>query len=180
MTEFKISIGMSTNTIKSNIDKLPHVSDKTKKLILNFCKNDLDHKVSNDIELAMLNSWANGSSKVPMPQKPSEISKSSYNIQEKHNTKSIKTYSYLTAKDASPDYFSYINYGDSAETHIESYNRKFNDLLIDKDGDGYADERHYYNGGDPRYSGADYYIDKNLNGNMELTDKNDIYYKYKY
>ena len=174
MTEFKISIGMSTNTIKTNIDKLPNVSDKTKQLILNFCKNDLDLKVSNDIELAMLNSWANGSTKVLMPQKPSEISESSYQSQEKYNTKSKKIYSYLTAKDVAPDVFSYCKDSNKAVTHIQSYNREFNDLLIDKDNDGYADERHYYTGGDPRYSDGDYYIDENLDGNMQQVYRNDI------
>ena len=174
MAEFKISIGMNTNTIKDNIDKLPNVSDKTKLLILNFCKNDLDGKVSNDIELTILNSWANGSTKVPMPQKPSEISKSSYQAQEKYNSKSSKIYSYLTAKDVAPDVFSYWKDRNRAETHIQSYNREFNDLLIDKDVDGYADERHYYSGGDPRYCDADYYIDKNLDGKMQQVDHNDI------
>ena len=174
MTEFKISIGMSINTIKNNIDKLPNASDKTKQLILNFCENDLDHKVSNDIELAILNSWANGSSKVPMPQKPSEISKSSYQTQEKYNTESRKIYSYLTAENTAPDVFSYWKDRNRAELHIQSYNREFNDLLIDKNGDGYADERHYYTGGDPRYWDGNYYIDKNLDGKMQQVNSNDI------
>ena len=64
---FELRIGMTTQQVMSNISRM-NATDKTKQMIINFCNNDQDKKISNEIELAMLNSWANGSEKVPMPK----------------------------------------------------------------------------------------------------------------
>lgn len=53
----------------SNISRM-NATDKTKQMIINCCNNDQDKKISNEIELAMLNSWASGSERVKMPTKP--------------------------------------------------------------------------------------------------------------
>lgn len=63
---FKLTIGMTTQQVMSNISRM-NATDKTKQMIINFCNNDEDKKISNEIELAMLDSWANGSEKVKMP-----------------------------------------------------------------------------------------------------------------
>lgn len=63
---FELRIGMTTQQVMSNISRM-NATEKTKQMIINFCNNDQDKKISNEIERAMLNSWASGSEKVKMP-----------------------------------------------------------------------------------------------------------------
>ncbi len=64
---FDLRIGMKTQQVLSNINRM-NTTDTTKQKIINFCNRDHDKKISNVIELTMLQSWANGSDKVPMPK----------------------------------------------------------------------------------------------------------------
>lgn len=64
--DFVLKIGMTTQQVMQNIGNM-NANDKTKQLIINFCNNDHDKKITNEIELAMLDSWSKGSEKVKMP-----------------------------------------------------------------------------------------------------------------
>ena len=48
--DFEFRIGMTTQQVMSNISRM-NVTDKTKQMIINFCNNDQDKKISNEIEL---------------------------------------------------------------------------------------------------------------------------------
>ena len=64
---FTLKIGMTTQQVLSNISKM-NTTDSTKQKIINFCNRDHDKKISNVIELTLLQSWASGSEKIPMPK----------------------------------------------------------------------------------------------------------------
>ena len=65
---FELKVGMTTQQVLQNINRW-NTTAKTKQFIINFCNSDHDKKITNDIELTMLNSWASGSEKVKMPDK---------------------------------------------------------------------------------------------------------------
>ena len=141
MTEFKISVGMSTNTIKNNIDKLSNVTNKTKQLIFNFCKNDQDHKVSNEIELSMLESWANGSEKVKMPT-PEGMQKLETNTPIGYSFFGLINENKSLYRASKNRLFQlYQNYAASSHYADGTANSPILDVLNDKDQDGYADSR---------------------------------------
>ena len=66
MADFGFKIGMSVNEVKTLLAKVK-VTNETKSLILSFCENDLDKKISDDIELNLLNTWASGEKEINMP-----------------------------------------------------------------------------------------------------------------
>lgn len=129
---FNISIGMSTQSIMGNLCKIKGATDKTKQMIINFCTSDLDGKVTNDIELSMLNAWANGQEQVPMPQKPS--GKGWVKNTGDETTRYYKGNQVF-------EYGIDIYKGKSIRTDIMEAGNIYSDTLIDEDQDGYADKR---------------------------------------
>jgi len=138
---FGLKIGMTTQQILSNINRM-NTTDKTKQNIFNFCKYDSDGKITNIIELTMLESWANGSEKVPMP-------------------KTLEQY------DGFGDGFKEVK--KCSVTNGEPGNK---DVLIDSDKDGFADSRRAYTTKIGQNNGRKLWLfeDKNLNGILEYND----------
>ena len=131
-------IGMSTNEVKSLLAKT-QATEKTKQLIINFCNNDIDHKITDEIELHMLNTWASGQEKIPMP-KYEQVGKVA------HFLKAASSYLGIDAvlERNCNNKTSHIRTEESAVggalTHIEFKNS----YLHDNDGDGYADKYESY------------------------------------
>lgn len=135
------SIGMTKQAVLSKLDGTK-ASAKTKQSIQNFWKTDEDGKITNEIELAMLDSWANGSEKVKMPTRgEKEISKDVLRDSEYETI----THEY-TSGSGKGDVF--VSCKDFCEKKIiqhtvfwNRYGSEYHDYLTDNDGDGYADNR---------------------------------------
>ena len=143
MVDFKINIGMSTNTILNNLDKLTNATNKTKKLIFNFCQNDQDKKVTNEIELAMLDSWASGSEQVKMPsaKKMQEVKNQPIGYELMGSDKG-RTHVYRASNNRLFGTITNNNANIAYASHkINSKNFSKIDYLCDKNKDGYADYR---------------------------------------
>lgn len=167
---FKLTIGMTTQQVMSNIDRM-NATDKTKQMIINFCNNDEDKKISNEIELAMLDSWANGSEKVKMPSADGKKRISSKEaitrgvIFDKIDNKASyyrgarnSVFGTLTRDGSAVAYSSrYINYNPTV------------DELRDTDNDGYADLRFTSSNESPDYNTEIYttYADTDLDGKYD-------------
>ena len=170
---FELKIGMTTQEVLQNIGKL-NTTAKTKQFIINFCNNDQDKKITNDIELAMLNSWANGSEKVKMPpKKPSgkgwETSDGVFYERtlrdSKGNGYAEETYDSQKRGDKKGRftlwmYNDAMKYWDNPKKNPTIYPR---DQIFDTNNDGYADYRVY--GTDNARTGVSTFIyDNNLDG----------------
>ena len=173
---FELRIGMTTQQVMSNISRM-NATDKTKQMIINFCNNDQDKKISNEIELAMLNSWASGSEKVKMPtaDRMNKVNMSQVSISTTGVNDDGTDYKYYRTNNKNR--FLGISSDNSiVHTTIDIYNHnsKTNkctnvmDALTDNNGDGYADIRstHYsnINNEDEETYFTTNYIDNNLDG----------------
>lgn len=156
MGEFKINIGMSTSDIMKNINNLKNSTKTTRQNIINFCKQDVDGKVTNTIEYTMLNAWISGSEKIPMPQKPVE-----------------QGYKYIDDKyvNSQNDTFYQKTRSQNTNDNLFIYETKdgYCDTLADSDNDGYADNRQVNDSyiKNPWVQRFDY----NLNGNFDRYNK---------
>ena len=141
---FELRIGMTTQQVMSNISRM-NATDKTKQMIINFCNNDQDKKISNEMELAMLNSWASGSDRVIMPNadglkqlKSKPIGYMTVSNSEQgeklYRTSNSRLFGTVTNNKGENVAFS---------SHYYDYSKGFfkTDYLVDKDNDGYADYR---------------------------------------
>lgn len=66
----ELYIGMPLLDVMELLEKI-NIQEIFKNNILNFCRQELqngDSKISNEIELAMLNAWINNSDKINMPE----------------------------------------------------------------------------------------------------------------
>ena len=136
MSEYGLKIGMKLSEVKSLLAKT-NATDKTKKLIIDFCNNDIDGKITDDIELHMLNTWASGQDKIPMPKLES-VGTTSRIFKSAVGYLGIDT---VTERDS-----------DSKTAHIQTEEPMFggaftniefkNSYLYDRNGDGYADKYH--------------------------------------
>jgi len=126
-------------------------NNKTTELIFNFCKNDSDGKISNGNELAMLNAWASGSEKVAMP-KPEGLEAN------------VDGHSVHFIRDKENNLDTTYEPGVVTTGPASGPNRYLTDMLIDNDGDGFADTRLIHNGS--ALAGKQELImeDSNLNG----------------
>lgn len=145
MTDYGLKIGMTTSEVKALVAKT-NASDKTKQFIFNFCNNDLDGKITDEIELHILNTWASGQEKIPMP---------------KLNDKEGILEQYISQPEI-----------ESAARRIECNNGKHQTIsyssLRDYDKDGYADKySSYYTPENVQHHG----IDRNLDGNFDIHAK---------
>jgi len=130
MGNFKINIGTSTADIMNNLKNLSSATNSTRQKIINFCKSDVDGIVTNTIECTMLNTWAGGKEKIPMPKKPLEDGYKYINGKYK-NTQNNTIYN-IYGGGNSRDNFT-----------LFEYEKKdgYRDILDDRDGDGFADVR---------------------------------------
>ena len=170
--DFEFRIGMTTQQVISSISRT-NATDKTKQMIINFCNNDQDKKISDEVELTMLNSWASGSEKIKMPAEP------------KDKPLSVETYKYRTLKtykagNADKISFARFTNGTNVFTSFPATQSKYDtqNQLIDTDGDGYADRREttyddYTGYGDNTIIR---YYDNNLDGSYDK--KNETIYKH--
>lgn len=162
---FELKIGMSTQQVISNISSMK-ANDKTKQFIINFCNSDEDKKVTNEVELAMLDSWASGLEKVKMPTKGKgvkplhvEVFSDGTNVSywESGSNKSV-------IKDLDGNYDRLVLDGHSANWS----NNTTSDELTDLDDDGYADVRKYK----PDIFKINLFKeDKNLDGNWDNSSR---------
>ena len=164
MADF-FSIGMTRSEAMSKLDTT-QATDKTKQYIQNFWNTDKDGKVTNEIELAMLNSWASGSEKVKMPTKGKGNKPIHTDIfgdgsrTEIWESKSNKRPIPKDYKSVKYDSLNVVT-GDLSNT---SWNDgKAEDVLLDLNGDGYADKRKYF---ENWQSVNPSHIDKNMDGNL--------------
>ena len=141
------NIGMTKSEVMSKLGTT-HATDKTKQFIQNFWSTDRDGKITNEIELTMLESWANGSEKVKMPTQGEKKTRLDANFDDG------SIVSYYTSKSGAKHT---LTIWDSREKFIMHNNKKVyipsmlatwngnrqQDELFDKDGDGYADYREY-------------------------------------
>ncbi len=65
--DFGLKVGMTTQQVLNSISGMA-VTDKTKQFIIDFCKNDFDKVITDEVELHVLNIWAKGQEKIPMPE----------------------------------------------------------------------------------------------------------------
>ena len=126
---FELRIGMTTQQVMSNINNM-NATDKTKQLIINFCNNDHDKKITDSVELAMLDSWSKGSEKVKMPTAEGMTEVTSRNLQE-----NVKEYR------KGNNYLQITN--DSDGVYLATYlaNGNVTNVLGDTNKDGFADYR---------------------------------------
>jgi len=158
MSDFKITVGMSTQGILQNLNSLQNLSDKSKQLIINFCNNDKDKRVTNEIELAMLDSYVNNQEKVSMP-KP-------VGLRDITGTKEAKKYSSIGSLASQKTYKTSNNRALCfSENGLFVYNSSLGctklDIFADFDKDGFADYRLTSDSSDNE--GISYY-DDNLDG----------------
>ena len=159
MVEF-FRIGMTQKEVMSRLSSI-HSSDpnkdvKTRKWFNNFWSKDYDKKVTNEIELEMLNTWALGSKNVKMPVSKSDIiDRTRGNL----GYTSIHRNVYLSESDdcQGVDSFSRIHYCDkeiksplenschdvARWSRIQKQNEIIIDELVDNDMDGIADVRYF-------------------------------------
>lgn len=176
--DFEFRIGMTTQQVISSISRT-NATDKTKQMIINFCNNDQDKKISNEIELAMLNSWASGSEKVKMPtaDRMNKVNISQVSARAVGVNDDGTHYKYYRTNNKNR--FLGISSDNSiVHTTIDIYNHnsKTNkctnvmDTLTDNNSDGYADIRstHYSNSNNEDEDEETFfetnYIDNNLDG----------------
>ena len=146
---FKIGMKLSEvlNTVKTGNSS---ANDKTKELIFNFCKNDDDQVISNGNELAILNAWASGSEKVPMP---------------KPKGKEANAFGKQFIYDVDKENNLFTDYGEgTVMTGSKDVHNYKTDTLLDTDGDGYADQRLIHDGSALAGNQKLIMADSNLNG----------------
>ena len=159
------SVGLMKNEVLSKLSSTS-TTTKTKQYIENFWNNDKDGKITNEIELAMLESWASGFEKIKMPtrgkgEKP--LSESTLN----DGTK-VEYWESLSNKSVTKD----IEKCDRLvlDGHSANWsNSESSDELIDLDNDGFADYRKYKA---DIFSINKFKEDKNLDGNWDNASKN--------
>ncbi len=150
-------IGMKIEQVLNQVQSgQTKVNDKTKELIFNFCQNDTDGVISNGNELAMLNAWASGSEKVPMP-KHKEAQTAEFVEGHEHH-------SVMFEHDQENNLFTTYEPGAVLTSPMRGKDRDLKDILRDTDGDGFADERSILKGS--ALAGTEHLImeDKNLDG----------------
>ena len=139
---------------------------KTKEFIENFWNNDSDGKITNEIELAMLESWANGSERIKLPAKGKGDKPLVKNVFSDGTT--VEYWESLSnktiIKDLEGNYDRLVLDGHSANWS----NSKSSDELVDLDDDGYADYRKYK---PDSFSINSFKEDKNLDGNWDNAQK---------
>ena len=162
---FEIKIGMTTQQVMANINKM-NTTPKTKQAIIDFCNNDQDKIITNEIELTMLDSWSKGSEKINMPikgkgNKPVHTETFSdgtvISYWESLSNKSI-------IGSQNDNYDRLVLDGRSANWS----NNSSSDELIDLDGDGYADSRKYK---PDSFKINSFKEDTNLDGKWDDTQK---------
>ena len=128
------SIGMTKQAVlsKMSLDST-NSTTKTRQLIQNFWKTDDDGKIMNEIELAMLNSWANGSEKVKM------LTFSEENL--KSNSINAGCAEFFDAGPEKKDLLFLERSGSATTAHWWQKGALRQDFLIDEDSDGFADRR---------------------------------------
>lgn len=140
---FELRIGMTTQQVMSNINNM-NATDKTKQLIINFCNNDHDKKITNEIELAMLDNWSKGSEKVKMPTAEGMTEFKPFTS---NNTVDKDTKYYYSGKNRMLAFMNRLSEGVNQclsynRTTYSPQNNDFVDWLTDTNQDGYADNRH--------------------------------------
>lgn len=141
------NIGMTKQAVLSKLDKTK-ATTQTKQLIQNFWQTDKDGKVTNEIELAMLNSWANGSEKVKMPTRGEKLEVSAHGHSESRpNDPNLTTKIYTSGSGEKDSLVIERNekdgkYYDSVSWYKNDATRQ--DFLHDMNLDGYADRRVYF------------------------------------
>ena len=157
------NIGMTKNEVLSKL-KNTNATKETKQLIQNFWKSDHDGKVTNEIELTMLEAWANGSTQVPMPTlfggKPFRECEYKFGPSEIHQKMYVsgsqkdipKSYDDLEAFDTLIVGTECSHFSDSLNVGCKSFvtwdsnlleNENIRDILKDNNMDGIADIRLY-------------------------------------
>ena len=66
MSSINFEVGMSINEV-IKLAKSAKVSNEIKTLIFNFCNQDLDEKITDDIEIHILKTWFSGEKRIKMP-----------------------------------------------------------------------------------------------------------------
>ena len=170
MVQF-FSIGMTKSQAMAKLGST-QATEKTKQFIQNFWNTDKDGKISNEIELTMLESWASGSERVKMPTKGKGNKPLHTNIfsdgttteywESQTNKRPIPS----DVERATYDRLSVIKTPKSSTgmSSVSWCDGKVEDRLLDLDNDGYADEREYK---DDCWSVKRQNEDKNLDGNLE-------------
>ena len=170
------SIGMGRSEFMSKLDA-NKVTQSTNKKIENFWKTDKDGQITNEIELAMLDSWASGSDKVKMPEGKKELKIPTYLAQKtqlsdesyySESNKKQKPIRYELPKSAEILEI-YKNRSDETKVRWSFNDSLLVDTLVDNDGDGYADSRSYLSYGE--YTNFQY-KDSDLSGTLSLASKN--------
>ena len=159
------SIGLTKTEVLS---KLPatSVTVKTRQFIENFWNNDADGKITNEIELAMLESWASGSEKIKLPVRGKGEKPLAKNVFSDGTT--VEYWESLSNKsiirDLDGNYDRLVLDGHTANWS----NTKSSDELVDLDDDGYADYRKYK---PDSFSINFFKEDRNLDGNWDNLQK---------
>ena len=152
------SIGMTKSEVMSKLGSTQS-TEKTKQFIQNFWNTDIDGKVTNEIELAMLDSWASGSERVKMPTKGAKKI-----AQDTVFDKS--TVHYYSSKSGAKHTFTFWD-GNAAKgdcMDIATWNGNGQeDKLFDLDGDGYADVRDFKT---DAWDVNPSHTDENMDGNL--------------
>ena len=146
-------VGMSLlNVIE--LMKTANIKEPYKSNILNFCRQELemgDSKISNEIELAMLNAWFANSDKITMP----ELSSDKYKLIDTYSEKFIggtKTFEEFLAEDNTyylrcttkndKNFVEKVTLSHKTSSFIELIkNGGVEDFLNDNNGNGLADSR---------------------------------------
>ncbi len=148
-----LQIGMTKQEAKSIIKKMS-VPREMKRLIKNFWQKDADQRITNEVELSMLKSWAMGSRKVAMPHgNGMSVFEGNGNFGEIE--KHYETYvsdsqrGYYDKQPGQFDMFVKAQYkntvtGEESNDVLwaeKDSSKSVEDLLIDVDNDGFADKR---------------------------------------
>lgn len=132
-----LEIGMSMNAVKAYIGK-SKLEQNTKKMIIDFCSKDLDGKITDNIELYILNNYISGKKDINMSKLKDKCAATGENVQ----TLLGKAYKYMTGKPVT------LTNGNNdlctAQTEIKSFGglsqkSKNNTLIQDTNKDGKAD-----------------------------------------
>ena len=153
------SVGMTKSEVMSKLGSTQS-TEKTKQFIQNFWNTDIDGKVTNEIELAMLESWASGSKKVKMPTKGSKL------ISEGPHTDNGLVISDYQSHSGTKDVFEIVKQMTRGITMMVTATWNGNgqtDTLFDLDGDGYADVRDFKT---DEWNVNPSHTDKNMDGNL--------------
>ena len=146
-------IGMPLLDIMNLLDKV-NLQEKFRNNILNFCKQELqngDSKITNEIELAMLNAWINNSDKINMPELLSDKYKliDVYTEKNEHETKTFeefiaydKTYYLRCITRDINNVVTKVSLSHKNASFIDMIkNGGTEDIMIDYNNDGYANSR---------------------------------------